>query len=143
MKIVMRSRAIVSAVAGAGLVQTLHAQGKPKAYAIAEIEATDAAKLKPYIDGTAVIVPQAGGRFLARGDKTLVVTGARPRPAVTVVAWESYEQAQAMRRTRAPGSRFIAVHNRPKNWSSIARRADSRATQAAIIIFAIEPWILS
>lgn len=57
--------AIFSAMAGAGLVQTLHAQGKPKAYVITEIEVTDAAKFKPYLDGTAVIVPQAGGRFLA------------------------------------------------------------------------------
>jgi uncharacterized protein (DUF1330 family) len=87
--------AIVSAIAGAGLVQTLHAQAKPKAYAIAEIEVTDAAKFKPYLDGTAVIVPQAGGRFLARGNKTFVIGGAPPKPVVAVVEWDSYEQAQA------------------------------------------------
>ena len=33
--------AILSAATGAGLVQTLHAQSKPKAYAVAEIEVTD------------------------------------------------------------------------------------------------------
>jgi uncharacterized protein (DUF1330 family) len=87
--------AIVSAVAGAGLVQALHAQGHPKAYAVAEIEVTDAAKFKPYLDGTAVIVPQAGGRFLARGNKTLVLAGAAPKPVVAVVEWDSFEQAQA------------------------------------------------
>src|ERR1700730_4555388 len=71
--------AIVSAIAGAGLVQTLHAQGKPKAYTIAELDVTDAAKFKPYVDGTAVIVPQAGGRFIALGGKTFVIGGAPPR----------------------------------------------------------------
>jgi uncharacterized protein (DUF1330 family) len=84
--------AIVSALAAAGLVQTLHAQGKPKAYAIAEIEVTDAAKFKPYLDGTAIIVPQAGGRFLARGNKTFGLAGAT---VIAVVEWDSYEQAQA------------------------------------------------
>jgi uncharacterized protein (DUF1330 family) len=87
--------AAVSAIAGAGLVQTLHAQAKPKAYAIAEIEVTDAAKFKPYIDGTAVIIPQAGGRLLARGTKTFVLGGAPPRPVVAVVEFDSYDQAQS------------------------------------------------
>jgi uncharacterized protein (DUF1330 family) len=87
--------AIVSAIAGAGLVQTLHAQSKPKAYAIAEIEVTDADKFKPYLEGTGVIVPQAGGLFLARGNKTFAFAGAPPKPVIAVVEWDSYEQAQA------------------------------------------------
>jgi uncharacterized protein (DUF1330 family) len=87
--------AILSALAGAALVQTLHAQAKPKAYVIAEIEVTDAAKFKPYLDGTAVIVPQAGGRFLARGNKTFALAGAPPKPVIAVVEWDSFEQAQA------------------------------------------------
>jgi uncharacterized protein (DUF1330 family) len=87
--------AIVSAIAGAGLVQTLHAQGKPKAYTIAELDVTDAAKFKPYVDGTAVIVPQAGGRFIALGGKTFVIGGAPPRSRVAVLEWDSLEQAQA------------------------------------------------
>jgi uncharacterized protein (DUF1330 family) len=86
--------AIVSAIAGAGLVQTLHAQAKPKAYTIAEIDVTDAAKFKPFADGITVIVPQAGGRFLAQGGKTFVVGGTPPRPLVNVVEWDSFEQAQ-------------------------------------------------
>jgi uncharacterized protein (DUF1330 family) len=87
--------AIASAITGAGLVQTLHAQGKPKAYAIVEIEVTDAAKFKPYPDGAAVIVPQSGGRFIAQGGKTFVVAGAPPKSRVNVLEWDSFEQAQA------------------------------------------------
>jgi uncharacterized protein (DUF1330 family) len=87
--------AIASAIAGAGLVQTLHAQAKPKAYAVAEIDVTDADKFKPYLEGTAVIVPQAGGRFLARGNKTFTLAGTPPKPVIAVVEWDSFEQAQA------------------------------------------------
>ena len=36
-----------------------------------------------------------------------------------------------------------AVYNLLKNPSSIARRADSRVTQAACMATAIDPWILS
>jgi hypothetical protein len=60
--------AILSGVASAALVQSLHAQQKPRAYAVAEIEVTD-------LEGTASIVPQAGGRFLARGNKTFALAG--------------------------------------------------------------------
>jgi uncharacterized protein (DUF1330 family) len=87
--------AIVSAIAGAGLVQTLHAQGKPKAYAIVELDVTDAAKFKPYADGTGVLVPQAGGRFIVLGGRTFVIGGTPPRSRVNVVEWDSFEQGQA------------------------------------------------
>ena len=36
-----------------------------------------------------------------------------------------------------------SAYNRPKNFSSIARRADSRVTQAACMVIDIDPWILS
>ena len=87
--------AIIAAITGAALAQTLHAQGKPKAYAVAEIEVTDATKFKPYLEGTGVIVPQAGGRFLARGNRTFVIGGAPPKSVVAVVEWDNYEQAEA------------------------------------------------
>jgi hypothetical protein len=41
--------AIISAAAGAALVQSLHAQQKPKVYAVAEIEVTDSEKFKPHL----------------------------------------------------------------------------------------------
>jgi uncharacterized protein (DUF1330 family) len=87
--------AIFSAMAGAGLVQTLHAQGKPKAYAVVELDVTDAAKLKPYLDATGVLVPQAGGRFIAVGGRTLVIGGPPPRSRVNLIEWDSFEQGQA------------------------------------------------
>jgi hypothetical protein len=37
----------------------------------------------------------------------------------------------------------LGGYNRLKNSSSIARRAVSRVTQAACMVIAIEPWILS
>jgi uncharacterized protein (DUF1330 family) len=87
--------AIFSSIASAGLVATIHAQQKPKAYVISEIEVTDQEKFSPYLDGTALIFPQAGGRVLARGNKTFVIGGAPPRPLVSVVEWDNFEHAQA------------------------------------------------
>jgi hypothetical protein len=83
----------ISAVASAGLVQTIHAQGTPKAYTVIEIEVTDPAKFKPYPEGTTVLVPAAGGRFLSRGNKTLSLAGAPPRPVVAIIEWDSFDKA--------------------------------------------------
>jgi uncharacterized protein (DUF1330 family) len=87
--------AIISGIAGAALVQSLHAQQKPKVYAVAEIEETDSAKFKPYLEGTVTTVPEAEARFLARGIKTFAPAGAPPKPVVAVVEWNSFEEAQA------------------------------------------------
>jgi uncharacterized protein (DUF1330 family) len=93
----------ISAIAGAGLVQTIHAQSTPKANVVAEIEVTDAAKFKPYLDGTAVIVPEAGGRFLARGNKTFTLAGAPPNQSF--FASDSYKKLIP---SREAGSNFRA-----------------------------------
>jgi uncharacterized protein (DUF1330 family) len=87
--------AIISGIAGAALAQSLYAQQKPKAYAVAEIEVTDSERFKPYLEGTASVVPQAGGRFLARGNKTFVLAGAPPKPVIAIVEWNSFKEAQA------------------------------------------------
>jgi hypothetical protein len=58
-------------------------------------------------------------------------------PAVVMVAL-----AAASHRILS-GSTLPGCGNPVDNLSSIARRADSRVTQAACIAVAIEPWILS
>jgi uncharacterized protein (DUF1330 family) len=92
--------AILSAMSGAGLVQGLYAQVKPHAYVIAETEVTNPAAFKTYADGTAVIVPQAGGHFSANGGRTFVINGATPK-RVAVLEWETFDQAQAFYESEA------------------------------------------
>jgi uncharacterized protein (DUF1330 family) len=99
---------------GAIAVQGLHAQAKPPAYTIAEIEVTDAAGYQKYIEGTTPAVPAAGGRFLARGGKTFVVNGAPPKGRIVVIQWESYEKAQAFFDSEAY-KKFIPIRDTSSN----------------------------
>jgi uncharacterized protein (DUF1330 family) len=87
--------AIISGIAGAALVQSLHALQKPKAYVVEEIEVTDSEKFKPYLDGATAMIPRAGGRILALGNKVFAVSGAPPRPLIAIVEWNSIETARA------------------------------------------------
>jgi uncharacterized protein (DUF1330 family) len=80
---------------GAAAVQGLHAQAKPKAYVVAEYEVVDNAALAAYI-------PVARPLGRAAGERTLYTTGGRivagvgePPKRVTIIEWDSIEQAQA------------------------------------------------
>jgi uncharacterized protein (DUF1330 family) len=79
---------------GACAVNVLYAQGKPPAYAVAEFEITDAQVFKEFSDGNLQGVAAAGGRFIARRGKTMSIAGDPPK-TIAVVAWDSFEQAQA------------------------------------------------
>jgi uncharacterized protein (DUF1330 family) len=92
--------AVLSCVAGATLVQGLHAQGKARAYVIAETEVTDPAFFKNYAEGTAAILPQAGGRFSVNGGRTFVINGNTPK-RIAVIEWDSFEQAEAFYKSDA------------------------------------------
>ena len=75
--------ALLAGVAvGAAAVEVLHAQAKAPAYTIAEIDVSDPAGFKAYADANTVGVPKAGGRFLVRGGKTVVLDGAPPAKRV-------------------------------------------------------------
>ena len=52
---------------GAAVVQGVHAQAKPPAYTIAEIEVTDPPMFQKYGDATRTSIPAAGGRVIVRG----------------------------------------------------------------------------
>jgi uncharacterized protein (DUF1330 family) len=80
---------------GAAAVQGLHAQAKPPAYTIIEVEVTDPATYQKYMEGATTVYQQAGGRFIVRGGKTFVVNGTLPK-RIAVIQWESLEKAQAL-----------------------------------------------
>lgn len=85
---------LVGFASGAAVVYRVHAQAKPAAYTIAEIEVTDPATYKQYAETTGRGIPTAGGRFIVRGGKTLVLNGPPPKQ-IAVIQWESLEKAQA------------------------------------------------
>jgi uncharacterized protein (DUF1330 family) len=86
--------AVISSIAGAGLVETLHAQMKPKAYVIAETEVTDPASFGKYAQGVGPILAQAGARFTANGGQTFVINGAQPK-RIAIIEWDTFEQGRA------------------------------------------------
>jgi uncharacterized protein (DUF1330 family) len=81
---------------GAAAVQALHAQAKPPAYVIAEI---DIANVEPfereYVPPAAKAVVDGGGKYIVRGGRTVTFFGEPPKPRLAVMVFESMEKAQA------------------------------------------------
>ena len=81
---------------GAIAVQALHAQAKPKAYVITEIEVLDQTAQNAYLPKVGEVIKSTGGAYLARGEKITALEGNAPKRA-TIVVYDSVEQAQASR----------------------------------------------
>jgi uncharacterized protein (DUF1330 family) len=88
---------LAGAALGAAAVQGLHAQAKPKAYLVTEIEVLDAAAQATYAALVQATIKTAGGRnFNTAGGKTTAFVGEPPK-VVAISEWESLEQVQAYR----------------------------------------------
>ena len=81
---------------GAAAVQALHAQAKPPAYVVAEI---DIANVEPfdreYVPPAAKAIADGGGKYIVRGGRTVTFFGEPPKPRLAVMVFESMEKAQA------------------------------------------------
>ncbi len=87
---------VAGAALGAAAVQGLHAQAKPKAYAITETEVLDAAAQAAYTPIIRAALQAAGARSVSRpGGKIVALEGAAPPKRVGINEWDSLEQAQA------------------------------------------------
>jgi uncharacterized protein (DUF1330 family) len=81
---------------GAAAVQALHAQAKPPAYVIAEIDVTNVEPYdKEYVPPAAKAVTDGGGKYIVRGGRTVSFYGEPPKPRIAVMVFESMERAQA------------------------------------------------
>jgi uncharacterized protein (DUF1330 family) len=81
---------------GAAAVQVLHAQAKPPAFHITEVTITnDEGYNKEFIPPIEKTREDFGGKFIARGGKTISVQGSPPAPRVVVIQFESLDKAQA------------------------------------------------
>ena len=90
--------AVVAGVAfGAAAMQGLHAQVKPKAYIVTELEVIDAAAFAVFSPLIQAAQKASGGRNLGTaGGKIVAFAGAAPK-SVGIVEFDSLEQAQAFR----------------------------------------------
>ena len=89
--------AVVAGTAlGAAAMQGLHAQAKPKAYTITELEVLDAAAQSAFAPRAQAAQNAAGGRnFRTGGGRVVAIDGATAPKNVAIAEWDSLEQAQA------------------------------------------------
>ena len=80
---------------GAVAVQGLHAQAKPPAYVIAEIDvANQDGYAKEYLPAGQKALLDGGAKYLARGSKTAAFKGEPPK-RIVLLAFENFDKAQA------------------------------------------------
>jgi len=86
---------VAGAALGAAAIQGLHAQAKPKAYYVVEIEVLDAAAQAAFAPVTQAVQSAAGGRpFRTAGGKIAGFVGTPPK-LVAISEWDSLERVQA------------------------------------------------
>jgi len=88
--------ALVAGVAlGVTATQMLHAQAKPPAFVVAEIDVTNKdAFLKDFVPvATKALTQGAGFKALARGNKTVSIEGAAPKSIVAINHFDSLDEA--------------------------------------------------
>jgi uncharacterized protein (DUF1330 family) len=90
----------IAIIAGAGLgaaaVQGLHAQAKPKAYSVSELETLDAAANATFVPLVQAAQKTAGARvFNTGGGRIVAMEGAAAPTRVAITEWDTLEQAQA------------------------------------------------
>ena len=108
---------------GAVSIHTLHAQGKPPVYTIAEIDVSNNdAYMKEYSPKAQALVKEKGGKLIAASNG-IVFEGA-PAKRIAIQQWESMEKATAWhtskeyQENRKIGDKYakfrvVAVEGRP------------------------------
>jgi len=86
---------LTGAALGAAAVQGLHAQAKPPAYAIAEIDVSNMEGYRTeYLPVGEKAVLAGGATYLARGSRTASIKGEPPK-RIVLLTFENFEKAQA------------------------------------------------
>ena len=87
---------VAGAAIGAAAMQGLHAQTKPKAYTVSELETLDVSIQAVYVPAVLAAQRAAGGRpFNTGGGRIVAMDGAAAPKRVAITEWDSLEQAQA------------------------------------------------
>ena len=93
---------VVGAALGAAAMEGLHAQAKPKAYTVSELEILDAAANDAFVPLIQAAQKAAGGRnFSTGGGKIVAMEGAAAPKRVAITEWDSLAKAQAFYNSKA------------------------------------------
>lgn len=87
---------LTGTVLGAAAVQGLHAQAKPPAYVISEIDVTNKeAYAKEYVPLAVTALRDSGQKQLAAGGQTAAISGEPPKSRVVLSVFENLDKAKA------------------------------------------------
>jgi uncharacterized protein (DUF1330 family) len=91
---------IASFMLGAGAIEVLHAQVKPPAFVVAEVNVKDRAGFEEnFLKSTKTDIAQHGGKYLAGGyDKTLSLVGAEPPNRVVLLQFTNMDAVKEWRK---------------------------------------------
>jgi uncharacterized protein (DUF1330 family) len=86
---------VAGAAIGGAAIQGLHAQAKPRAYVVAEVDVTNQdAFIKEYTPLAVKALTESGNKVVARGGKTATIEGAPPK-RIVINSFDSLDQAVA------------------------------------------------
>jgi len=110
--------ALVTGIGIGGMgVQTLHAQAKPPAYTVGEIDVKDEAGFtKEYLPKVQGLIKEMGGKYLA-GGKAKGYGGDPPKSRIVILQWASMDQADQyltsdkLKEFRKIGEKYASFRN--------------------------------
>ena len=86
---------------GAAAIHALHAQAKPPAFVVGEIDIANVAAFdKEYVPPAAKAVVDGGGKYIVRGGKSITLYGEPPK-RLAIMQFESLEKAEAAFKSKA------------------------------------------
>jgi uncharacterized protein (DUF1330 family) len=86
---------VAGAMAGAAVVQALHAQAKPPAYVVGEIDVKNPELFaKEYVPNASKAIRDGGGKYLVGGGKSVSFYG-EPAKRIAIMAFDNLEKAEA------------------------------------------------
>ena len=86
---------------GGAAIQGLHAQAKPKAYAITELEVVDAAAAKAFLAKAEAAQTKAGGISFHTGGGRVIALEGSPPSRVAIQEWKSTDAAKTFYSSKA------------------------------------------
>jgi uncharacterized protein (DUF1330 family) len=86
---------VAGAAIGGAAIQGLHAQAKPRAFVVAEVDVTNQdAFIKEFTPLAVKALTESGNKVVARGGKTATIEGAPPK-RIVINSFDNLDQAVA------------------------------------------------